>query len=65
MAEERFRFDLWAARLGVFAPGTLSVSQRLRKNAVAAQALVQLLKALSFNLRARKRSPAKVRLEMS
>lgn len=48
---QKMRLSLWAAKLGVFASGALSIEYRLRKNEVAAQAILQLLDALVSNLR--------------
>jgi hypothetical protein len=44
-------FSIWVAKLGVFAPGDLSVEHRLRKNQLVVEGLTQILEALLFNLR--------------
>ena len=51
LTDQQLRFDLWCARLGVLAPGDLSITHRLRRNQVAARAIAQVLEALLINLR--------------
>ncbi|KAK5710290.1 hypothetical protein LTR17_018996 [Elasticomyces elasticus] len=50
--DQQMRFNLWVAKLGVFAGGHYAVAYRLRKNEVTSQAILQLLSALSDNLQA-------------
>jgi predicted alpha/beta hydrolase family esterase len=52
--DQNARFHIWAANLGVFAPGHASSDHRLGQHPEVVQVLTQLLKALEANLNHRK-----------
>jgi hypothetical protein len=54
--DQRARFNIWAASLGVFASGHASIDHRLRDNRSAVQLIVQLLNGVDANLLQRKLS---------
>ena len=50
MEEQQARFKLWAANLGVFASGQVSIDYRLKDNSDLQDLVLQLLDALYANI---------------
>ena len=48
--DQKARFQMWGANLGVFASGHASSDYRLRDNHVIVEVITQLLKALEANI---------------
>lgn len=55
--DQRARFSVWTANIGVFAPSRASLDHRLREASDVQDAVIGLLEALAFRILSCKRNP--------